>query len=139
MVTCHANQGPIWRALRLTTLSIRLAVQGFVAFALLLTSTIVFPSRHELAHPLTRFWMRTARVLVPHLHQLLASEGHPSPAFKSGQDREFFCAISCCLGLVLRLECRPERWRDDSATSGCGCPESCLGWTDSLGVDHPIG
>lgn len=39
-----------------------LAVQGFDAFAFLFVSPIVIPNRTELAHPLTRFWMRVAGV-----------------------------------------------------------------------------
>jgi hypothetical protein len=39
-----------------------LAVQGFDAFAFLFVSPIVIPKRDELAHPLTRFWMRVTGV-----------------------------------------------------------------------------
>ncbi|KAL3459643.1 hypothetical protein BJX64DRAFT_264463, partial [Aspergillus heterothallicus] len=39
-----------------------LAVQGFDSIAFLLTSRLVIPNRAELAHPLTRFWMRTTGV-----------------------------------------------------------------------------
>ncbi|KAE8316474.1 hypothetical protein BDV41DRAFT_111061 [Aspergillus transmontanensis] len=39
-----------------------LAVQGFDAFAFIMTSSIVIPKQLELAHPLTRFWMRVTGV-----------------------------------------------------------------------------